>query len=479
MWRKIVSLWRVTAVRLSLIYILIFGVAAVGIIAYMTGGTVNLVRQQYQKSIDEEVEELARVFQRGGLPLMFRVLERRANAPGANLYAVSNPQGEIIAGNVPGIERRIMRRTGWTRRPFAYERFDQRENGSHDDDDDDHGTSRAIARVLEVPNGMRVLVGRDVREYEVIGNVVADAFKIAIGIMAGFGLLTWYFVGRRALIRIDRVTQSSERILSGDRSERLPVTGSNDEFDRLSENLNRMLDRINALDVGVKQISDNIAHDLKTPITRLRNKAYEALHDRSGEESRRVTLEELITDCDQIVKTFDALMMISRVGSGARIGKLYPVDLNEIVADVHELYDAVAEEEGAALSLKLADAKKIYVQGNRELLSQAVSNLLDNALKYGKQSEEQPQIGLSIRQTDGQAEIVVTDNGPGISQEDRTNVTERFVRLDKSRNLPGNGLGLSLVDAIVKFHSGELILEDNHPGLSVSLRFPVSGVEEL
>ena len=467
MLAKLRALLRITAVRLSLIYTLVFGLAAVGIIAYMTGATVNVLRQQYEESIDQEVDALSRLYQRGGLNLVFRVLERRANAPGANLYAVANPQGQIIAGNVPAIERGVMAKTGWKNKPFAYERYDQQNEG------DEVQTSKAIARVIELPSGVRILVGRDIREYEQVGEIVGDAFKIAIGIMLGLGLLTWLFVGRRALARIDQVTQSSRRILSGDRTERLPVTGSKDEFDRLSQNLNLMLDRINTLDEGLKQISDNIAHDLKTPITRLRNKAYEALQKDRNVDEQREAIGEIIVDCDQIVKTFDALMMISRVGSGSAVGKLETVELNGIVSDVHELYEAVADEEGINLDLAIHAKQTITLQGNRELLSQAIANLLDNAIKYGRGSDESSGILLELDGQKDVARITVSDHGPGIGVDDRERVKDRFVRLDKSRNKPGNGLGLSLVNAIAEFHGGSLVLEDNNPGLRAIMVLPL------
>ncbi len=461
MFAKLRSLLRVTAVRLSIIYTIIFGLLAVGIVAYMTGATVNVLRQQYEESIDEEIVGLSRIYRQRGLNVLIRVLDRRARAPGANLYIVTNPTGEIIAGNVPRLQSGVMRRVGWTGRPFRYERYG-------DDQDDDH---RAIARVLELPNKMRILVGRDIGEHEGFRKVVSRAFNLAIGTMLALGVLTWFFVGRRALKRIDQVSQSSLRIMGGDRSERLPVSGTGDEFDRLSENLNHMLDRINLLDDGLKQMSDNIAHDLKTPITRLRNKADEALSLAADRPAREKVIEEIIFDCDQIVKTFDALLMISRVESGASIANRTRLDVQALVCDVHELYEAVAEEVGAVLKLVLADSDG-KLSGNRELLSQALSNLIDNSLKYAASSERELEIELSAKMDGGHWRLKVSDNGSGIPVHERDQATERFVRLDKSRNKSGNGLGLSLAKAIAKVHDGKLLLEDNDPGLAVSLLIP-------
>ena len=458
MFARITSLLRVTAVRLSIIYTLIFGVLAMGIVFYMTGATVNVLREQYQESIDIEVTGLARIYRSGGINSLISTLDRRARAPGANLYVVTNPQGEIIAGNVPRMQKSIMREIGWTDRPFKYERFD-------DERDDDH---RAVARVLEVPNGMRILVGRDVSEYEDVKDIVGQGFKLALGTMVALGLLTWFFVGRRALKRIDQVSKSSQRILGGDKSERLPMTGTHDEFDRLSENLNNMLDQINHLDDGVKQMSDNIAHDLKTPITRLRNKAEEAFSLENKPQEQQEKIADIIDDCDNIVKTFDALLMISRVESGSTVARMEKLDASEILNDVYELYEALVEDEGKQLTLDLNLPETIFVKGNRELLSQAISNLLDNAIKYGGE-----EITLEGATSNGHLVIKISDNGSGIAEEDRARVIERFVRLDKSRNMTGNGLGLSLVKAISEMHKSSFQLRDNDPGLAAVLEIPV------
>jgi len=457
MFAKLKSLLRVTAVRLSIIYTVIFGLLAVGIVFYTAGATVNVLREQYQSSIDQEVNDLARIYRRGGINFLIGTLERRARAPGANLYVVTNSQGVIISGNVPSMQNGVMQRIGWTERPFRYERFDDESNREH----------RAIARILEVPNGMRILVGRDISEYEGFRGVVRRGFMLALGTMVLLSLLTWFFVGRRALKRIDQVSKSSLRIMSGDRSERLPVTGVNDEFDRLSENLNRMLDRIQILDASSKEMSDNIAHDLKTPITRLRNKADFAYSLENKSQEQQEAIADIIDDCDNIVKTFDALLMISRVEAGATVAKLAPLNISEIVRDVHELYEVLVEDESKSLMLSIDVAPNTYVAGNRELLSQAISNLIDNALKYGGS-----EIRLAAKLKNGECLIEVSDNGTGIPDKEISRVTKRFVRLEKSRNMNGNGLGLSLVKAICEMHKGSFDLKDNKPGLSAIIKIP-------
>jgi signal transduction histidine kinase len=263
------------------------------------------------------------------------------------------------------------------------------------------------------------------------------------------------------------VSRSTERILAGDQSERLPVTGANDEFDRLSVRMNVMLDKILLLDKGLKNVSDSIAHDLKTPLTRLRNKADAALN--SGTDSGDA-LSEIIADSDQLIKTFNALLMISRVEAGSQVAEFADLDMSETVADVAELYEPVAEEQGFELATEIDP--KISVRGNRELLSQAISNLLDNALKYGASEDgANNKVLIGLMATKSEILLTIADNGPGIPADKRQEVKERFVRLDESRSKPGNGLGLSLVEAIARLHGAKLELGDHSPGLVVTLKF--------
>lgn len=455
--QRLRTILAVTSVRLSIAYTLIFGLIAVFIIVYMTSSTVSLLRREIAQSINAEIVMLNRFYRRGGINGLVRQLERRASAPGANLYVIADPAGQIVAGNVRGLDPGIIAQDDWIRRPFRYARFE------------DTGERRhfAVARVVELPNGMRLLVGRDLGEPERYRKIVGRAFAFSLFAMFALGLVTWILVGRRALKRLDLVSHSTQRIMAGDRSQRLPVTGAGDEFDRLSVGLNGMLDRIQKLDEGLRQVSDNIAHDLKTPLTRLRNKADDALGCRD-DKSREQALLEIIADTDQIIKTFNALLMISRVESGAGAAELKPVDLSAIAGDVVELYQPVAEERGFEVAVEIEPG--LQVRGNRELLSQAMSNLIDNALKYG--AADKPRLTISAAPRGAEAEICVADNGPGIDEANRARVTERFLRLEESRSQPGNGLGLSLVRAVAQLHDGMLEFSDAGPGLRACIRLP-------
>jgi signal transduction histidine kinase len=263
--------------------------------------------------------------------------------------------------------------------------------------------------------------------------------------------------------------------MAGDLSQRLPVGRSGDEFDRLSGSLNAMLGRIEKLNEGLRQVSDNIAHDLKTPLTRLRNKAADALGE-DREEVRRVALEGIIAESDQLIRTFNALLMISRVEAGSIAAEMTAVDLSVISADSAELYEPVAEEAGLSLSTEIASG--LTVNGNRELIGQAIFNLLDNAIKYAGEGGEEPVIRVRLTAEGGEVRLAVCDNGPGVPPEKRGEVTKRFFRLDASRSKPGTGLGLSLVEAVMELHGGRLELSATDeasttaPGLTVTMVFP-------
>jgi signal transduction histidine kinase len=333
---------------------------------------------------------------------------------------------------------------------------------------------KAIAIIFSIPNGMRVLIGRDLSEPELFRDIMRRALVLALGIMAVGAFLIWYFVGRRALLRLKQLSSSSQRIMAGDLGERLPVSGSGDEFDRLSINLNAMLGRIEELNDGLKHVSDNIAHDLKTPLTRLRNKAEATLSGQKDNAEYRSALEDIIGESDQLIRTFNAILMISRLEAGYSSENMEVLPVNPILHDVAELYEPVAEDAGLELVVEAED--DISLRINRELVGQTVSNLIDNAIKYSPVAEDggesRTKITVSMKQAGNQVLISIADQGAGIPEALREQATERFVRLEESRTQPGSGLGLSLAKAVMKLHGGSLMLEDNAPGLRVVLAFP-------
>lgn len=458
------AIMKTTAARLSALYLVLFSLCAVLLVFYMTGLSVRMLTVQTRETITEEAQGLAAAYQRGGLPYLVRMVERRSRQPSANLYLIADPNGRVLAGNVESLAPGVLDDAGWTTRPFAYQRYGEGPGAVAD------GRHTAMAHVFRLPNRMIVLVGRDLGEPERFRSVVRRALVVAFGMMGLGALLIWYVVGRRALRRIDRVSEASRRIMGGDLSGRLPVSGAGDEFDRLSASLNAMLARIAELNDGLRQVSDSIAHDLKTPLTRLRNRAEAALAGQPDPAEYRAALERTIAESDQLIRTFNAILMISRVEAGHSAEAAEPVDLAAVVADVVELYEPLAEQQGVALVAE-ADAVPATVEGNRELIGQALSNIVDNAIKYSAGTPA-ARVAVGLAQDRTATRITVTDNGPGIPEEDRARATERFVRLEASRSQPGSGLGLSLAKAVMKFHGGRLeLVAAEGGGLAVAMVF--------
>ncbi|AIJ57606.1 HAMP domain protein [Brucella abortus] len=456
------ALMRTTAARLSALYLLLFAVGAVALVFYMTNLSASILAGQTQQALGEEVSSIGKSYARGGIPQLVRTIDYRSRQPGAYLYLVADPTGRILAGNVESVEPGVLNTDGIIERAFTYRRYgEQAPQMEH----------RAIAVVIALPNGMRLLVGRDLGEPERFRDLIRNSLVLALGIMGVGALLIWLFVGRRALKRIDDVSRASQRIMDGDLTGRLPVNGSGDEFDRLSGNLNVMLVRILELNEGLKQVSDNIAHDLKTPLTRLRNRAEEALGGEKVEPEYRAALEDIIGESDQLIRTFNAILMISRLEAGYSSENLDDMPVAPIMRDVAEMYEPVAEDAGVTLTLGALDDVALHI--NRELVGQTVSNLVDNAIKYAGGEGRTATVTLLMEKDAQWVRIVVADNGPGIPADKRDHATERFVRLEESRTQPGSGLGLSLAKAVMKLHGGALRLEDNGPGLRAVLEFPL------
>ncbi len=462
------ALMRTTAARLSTLYLLLFAVGAVALVFYMTNLSASIINSQTQEALGEEVASIGKAYSRGGIPQLVRTIDYRSRQPGAYLYLVADQSGRILSGNVEGVEPGVLDTDGVVERAFKYRRYG--EQGTETE-------HRAIAVVIALPNGMRLLVGRDLGEPERFRDLVRNSLMLALGIMGVGALLIWFFVGRRALKRIDDVSRASQRIMDGDLTGRLPVNGSGDEFDRLSINLNVMLGRILELNEGLKQVSDNIAHDLKTPLTRLRNRAEEALSGKKTGPEYREALEDMIGESDQLIRTFNAILMISRLEAGYSTENLENMLVAPIVRDVAEMYEPVAEDAGVQLTLGALNDVPLHI--NRELVGQTVSNLVDNAIKYALRSENDAAVNLFMERDQQWVRIVVADNGPGIPEDKREQATERFVRLEESRTQPGSGLGLSLAKAVMKLHGGALRLEDNGPGLRAVLEFPLVKDEKL
>src|SRR6185437_11569386 len=340
----------------------------------------------------------------------------------------------------------------------------------------------ALVRVFQLPGNFRLLVGRDLDERERLYHIVLAAGRWSVAIVVVLGLAGGLFVTRRVLRRVDAMTETTRTIMAGDLGGRLPVTGTGDELDRLAENLNAMLERIEALMFGLKEVSDNIAHDLKTPLTRLQNRSEEALRTAKSESEYRAALEATIAESEGLIRTFNALLMIARAESGQAREDMSEFDAAEIARDIGDLYEPLAEEKG--ISLKVEADAPARVKGNRELVSQALANLVDNAIKYTEPGAPllngaAPEILVRALNEGEHILLTVADNGPGIPETDRARVVERFVRLEQSRSKPGSGLGLSLASAVARLHGGDLTLADNEPGLKSIIALPRGGPVQI
>jgi signal transduction histidine kinase len=471
------KLIRTTAFRLTLAYLLLFALFAASLLGYFAWNTRRLITEQITSTVNAETSEISDAFARRGLRGLVFTIENRALRPGANLYLVTAPNGQALAGNVGSLAPGVMATSGWSE--TAYRRLDEQEAADH----------RALVRVTELSNGFRLLIGRDLEERRRLFGIVAKAAQWSLLVVVVLGLGGGIFVARRVLRRIDAMTGTTQRIMAGDLSGRLPVGRSGDELDRLAENLNAMLERIEALMMGLKEVSDNIAHDLKTPLTRLRNRAEEALAKSGSEAEYRSALERTIEESDGLIRTFNALLMIARAESGQARGNMDDFDAADVANGIQELYEPLAEDGGMTLQVRTVSAP---LHGNRELISQALANLVENAIKYGKPvASAQPlgadavasaaarEILIEARRDGASVLLGVRDHGPGIPEADRKHVVERFVRLEASRTLPGSGLGLSLASAVATLHGGELRLADAHPGLSATLAIPApAGVSD-
>lgn len=451
-------LFRSTAFRLTLLYMSVFAIFALAVLGYVAWNARTLIEQQIRQTIDAEITGLSEQFRQGGLRRLIAVVERRSRGPGASLYLVTSPIGERLVGNVEQVPPGLLDRQGEFEMPYTRE----------GDDMPGMRPNIAIVRVYLLPAGFRLLVGRDAGERERLRNVVRRAGGIAVGMVLLLGLIGGFIIASRILKRVDAMSAKTEDIMVSELKERLPVSGSGDELDRLATNLNTMLDRISGLMVGLRQVSDNIAHDLKTPLTRLRNRADGALRGRGGEAELRKALEGVTEDADNLIRVFNALLMIARLEAGQARETLSDFDASEVALSVADLYEAVSEEVGALLTVDVQPG--VQAHGNRELVGQALANLLDNALKYGEPAGGGPShIQLSLRRDGDHVRFVVSDAGRGIAEADRRTALERFGRLDGSRTKPGFGLGLSLANAVARLHEGSLELGDNKPGLTVTL----------
>ena len=446
---------RSAGVRFALVYAGLLAVSAAALAVFLWWATAGLLDRQVEAAIRADARGLAERWEEGGIPaLVLTLQDRLAEKVDADaIYLLVAPLGQRLVGNLSGWPETVKRTDGWYQLPLTHA-------GVH---------SIGLVHRYDLPGGFRLLVGRDVRNRAQLRRLLTDALLWAIGvvaIMVSIGAVVIRSLFRRTLAN---VSATATAIAAGDFTRRVRLSGRGDEFDQLAETINDMLDRIARLMDGVRQVSNAIAHDLRTPITRARTRLEDAALHAHTQDDLRGAIERATADLDGIVGVFQALLRISEIEAGSRRSAFARTDLTPVLGDIAELYGAVAEEKDVTLTVDLP--AQLLAYGDSALIQQAVANLLDNAVKFS------PAGGIVRLDARGGAQttITVADQGPGIPADDRARATERFYRGETARSTPGSGLGLALVQAIAQLHGGQLVLEDAAPGLVARLVLP--GVE--
>jgi len=450
-----------TMFRLAMLQFALF-VASVSLILWAAyRSTAGFMEQEVAETISADTASLREHYRLNGLSAVVDVVRERSKVPHTkSLYLLMSSDDVPVVGNLLGWPAGDPDEDGLIH-------FKISEYGGNDT------PATAQAMVFTLPGDFRLLIGRDTSDIDKLRRRMVSALSGIVGITAVLGLVVGAVISWSALRRIEGINRATRRIIAGDLSGRVPRTGHNDEIDRLAANLNTMLDTIERLMSSVRQVTDAIAHDLRTPLNRLRSRVeLVLLREDEDAESYRAALQDTLTEADRLLATFKALLSIAEAESGSRRGDFKPVDLADLVRLVGDLYEPLAEETGHVFRAEVRG--RPLVMGNDQLLSQAVANLIDNAIKYT------PEGGTITLSVDGRSQgvgaaLTVSDTGPGIPAEERDRVLRRFVRLDGARATPGNGLGLSLVHAVANLHGARLELGDNAPsGLKIDLIFPTA-----
>ncbi len=460
------DLLRSAGFRFAMVYAGLLAVSAAVLAFYLWWATAGLLDRQTDAAIRADAQGLSERWAEGGLPALVSTIRERLeqNVDDDAIYLLVDPSLQPIAGNL----------RSW---PLSVVRTDQLYELT---------VARAGAMTLaqvrryDLPDGYHLLIGRDVQARVKLRTLLADALLWGLAVVAVMALAGAFIV--RSLFRrtLANVSATAAAISAGDFSHRVRVSGRGDEFDQLAETINDMLDRIGRLMEGVREVSNAIAHDLRTPITRARARLEDAALHAATPEELHAAIERATDDLDGIVAVFQALLRISEIEAGSRRSAFTSLDLAGVLADVAELYAPLAEENGLRLVLDLPAGRPgasltgptLPVRGDPEMLRQAVTNLIDNAVKFSPPGGE---VRLSAVVGSGGVDVTVADQGPGIAPEDRGRATERFFRGEAARSTPGSGLGLALVQAVAHLHGGTLRLEDAGPGLRATLSVPASG----
>ena len=456
-------------VRFALLALGLAVLGATSIGSYVGWRGNQVVTSQALEIIQLDVAGLNREFQTGGVPQLIKAIDARVQAGSAMRYLLMEGE-QRLGGNLAELPR--------FQAGASVPRSSLQGTFTYSNPSRPTVERLAAGQRIWVSKTLQLIVARDLEDQQSFVRAMQMSLIAGIVGLSALTLAGAWFARQHFANRVDAVTDTARSIMAGDLTQRVPLAGTGDEIDRLSENLNDMLARIAQLMASLREVSDNIAHDLKTPLNRLRNRAEAALRDPAGGPAYRDGLEHTIEEADGLIRTFNALLLIARLEASAVADSMSVLDPAAVVADVAELYQPVAEEAGRTLVVEAQPG--CAVKANRQLIGQVVSNLVENAIKYGAPTSNgdggsvgDSTITISVRPVGHHVDIAVADHGPGIKTADRERALKRFVRLEESRTQPGTGLGLSLVAAVARLHGGSLRLEDNTPGLRIVFSLPL------
>ena len=446
-----------STLKLAFIYVIAFCAAIFGLLGFVYWSTVSYLHEISDRAISAESGLLTTAYEAGGKDELVAFIDRRLADGhfGDWVYLLVDQSFDYVAGNVKSWPTSLPGREGWsTLAPIDWQ---------------SEAAKQPPLRVSyqTLSDGHHLLLGHDIKDLDRFGESVkaglASAAVLFLILAAAAGIST----SRRSVARIEAINATSREIMRSGLGERIPLRGTGDEWDGLAENLNSMLDRIEELVETNRQVSDNVAHDLRTPLTRMRGRLERTCNRQLDLSRYRSLVNDTISDLDEILTTFSSLLRISQIEARDRMAAFRNADLNEIVREVVELFEPAAEERG--VRLQLSPGERVSVVGDRDLLFDAISNLVDNAIKHGG---ERGEVGIAVATCADGPVLSICDRGPGIPIEERNHVLRRFYRLEHSRNRPGNGLGLSLVAAVANLHNARIVMADNSPGLRIELHFP-------
>jgi signal transduction histidine kinase len=459
--------FRTTGFRLAALYTGLFGLSVLFLFGVIYWITSDALRQQLTANVEDSVAALVEDYQSGGLSHVVSAIETRTAAePNATMfYLLLNPDGRKLAGNLVDPPPMI----GWHDLPSPREP----ENGASDDPEDINDSSLLALGVL-LPDRSFLMVGEDTFRVVEVEEAIVRALGWAFGITIVLGIAGGFAMSVGFLRSVDAINQTARAIIEGRLTDRVPTRGTGDELDSVALNLNEMLDRIQTLMESLRQVSSDIAHDLRTPLSHLRQRLEGVRLQARRIDDYEAAVDQAIIESDAILKTFSALLRIAQIEAGTRKTLFSTVDLSVVFQSIAEAYGAVAEDRGQTLTSAIVPG--IHIRGDRELLTQMLANLVENAIRH---TPERTQIKLILECQSAGPIGIVADEGPGIPAEAREKVFQRFFRLERSRSTPGNGLGLSLVAAVADIHEIAVTLTDNEPGLKVSLNFAPNKVARV